>query len=253
VPIPVDWQKRMKFDFLQYDGATTDPLVFGDPNWSKIGKTTPDGTMMLYADPLSVHQMKAMGMATPVELDLEPGGCPNQLNLEIPGLFPAAILGTAEFDVTEIDVTTLQLVGVAPVQISYEDVGGPSNGQLCDCPEEDPDGHMDLVLRFSIPELVSALGGTTVGEERMLVLTGNLPPEEPGGWAHPIVGNDCVVITTGCQWDLDSSGSVGVTDFLLLLGWWGPCAPGCTGDLDGDGMVGVTDFLLILDNWGPCP
>jgi hypothetical protein len=58
VPIPVDWQKRMKFDFLEYDGATTDPLVFGDPNWSKIGKTTPDGTMMLYADPLSVHQMR---------------------------------------------------------------------------------------------------------------------------------------------------------------------------------------------------
>jgi hypothetical protein len=56
-----------------------------------------------------------------------------------------------------------------------------------------------------------------------------------------------------CPWDLDGDGDVGVTDFQLLLGLWGPCTPGCPGDLDGDGVVGVTDFLLILGNWGPCP
>jgi hypothetical protein len=53
--------------------------------------------------------------------------------------------------------------------------------------------------------------------------------------------------------DLDGDGSVGIADFLLLLGAWGPC-PGlpdpCPADVDHDGMVGVTDFLLLLSHWG---
>ncbi|MHC4612702.1 MAG: cytochrome c3 family protein [Planctomycetota bacterium] len=195
VPIPVDWQKRMKFDFLQYDGATTDPLVFGDPNWSKIGKTTPDGTMMLYASPLSVHQMRAMGMAVPVELDLKPGGCPNPLNVSSAGKFPAAILGSAELDVFEIDELTVQLEGVAPFRISYEDVAGPAEGQLCECAEEGPDGHIDLVMKFSTPELAEALGeGVMTGDTPMLVLTGTFLPDDSGLQPAPIVGTDCVVI-----------------------------------------------------------
>ena len=48
-------------------------------------------------------------------------------------------------------------------------------------------------------------------------------------------------------------GVVGIRDFLILLGEWGPCpAPPytCAADLDGDGMVGILDFLLLLANWG---
>jgi hypothetical protein len=195
VPIPVDWYKRMKFDFLEYDGATTDPLVFGDPNWSKIGKTTPDGTMMLYASPLSVHQMRSMGMAVPVELDLKPGGCPNPLNLRSIGLYPAAILGSAELDVFEIDELTLQLEGVSPVQIAYEDVAGPPAEQaLCACPDQGPDGHMDMVLKFQTQALGNALGAVVTGDERMLVLTGTFLPDDSGLQPAPIVGNDCVKI-----------------------------------------------------------
>jgi hypothetical protein len=55
-----------------------------------------------------------------------------------------------------------------------------------------------------------------------------------------------------CPWDLDGSGDVGVTDFLLLLGAWGP-NPGDPADFDGDDEVGVTDFLILLGSWGPCP
>jgi hypothetical protein len=52
--------------------------------------------------------------------------------------------------------------------------------------------------------------------------------------------------------DLDGDGSVGIADFLLLLGDWGPCPlvpDPCPADADHDGMVGVTDFLLLLRNW----
>ena len=54
--------------------------------------------------------------------------------------------------------------------------------------------------------------------------------------------------------DLDGNCTVGITDFLMLLGAWGPCGapcpPSCPADLDGDCQVGITDFLLLLGNWG---
>ncbi|MHC4082060.1 MAG: hypothetical protein ACYSU2_12135, partial [Planctomycetota bacterium] len=54
-----------------------------------------------------------------------------------------------------------------------------------------------------------------------------------------------------CPWDLDGSGTVGITDFLDLLAQWGT-DPGGPPDFDGGG-VGVTDFLELLAHWGPCP
>ncbi len=50
--------------------------------------------------------------------------------------------------------------------------------------------------------------------------------------------------------DVDGDGAVGVTDFLDLLGDWGPCSEACClSDLDLNGEVAVTDLLLLLDNW----
>ena len=52
--------------------------------------------------------------------------------------------------------------------------------------------------------------------------------------------------------DLNGDGTVGVADFLILLGLWGPCPDcnDCPADLDGDCNVGVADLLILLDNWG---
>ncbi len=52
--------------------------------------------------------------------------------------------------------------------------------------------------------------------------------------------------------DVDGDGSVGIIDFLLVLGLWGPCADcnDCLADGDGDCTVGITDFLNLLGNWG---
>ena len=55
-----------------------------------------------------------------------------------------------------------------------------------------------------------------------------------------------------CPWDLDGTGTVGVSDLLALLADWGPCK-GCPADFDDDGFVGVSDLLALLANWGPCP
>jgi hypothetical protein len=65
-------------------------------------------------------------------------------------------------------------------------------------------------------------------------------------------GNGMGDVCDTCVWDLDNSGDVGITDFLLLLALWGT-DPGGPPDFDGDGDVGITDFLVLLGNWGPCP
>ena len=53
--------------------------------------------------------------------------------------------------------------------------------------------------------------------------------------------------------DADGDGIVGINDFLLVLGNWGPCPtpcpPTCLGDVDDDCVVGIQDFLLVLGNW----
>jgi len=57
---------------------------------------------------------------------------------------------------------------------------------------------------------------------------------------------------TGIPGDLDGDGTVGINDFLDLLGAWGPCPscpPFCTGDVDFDCNVGIDDFLALLANW----
>ena len=54
-----------------------------------------------------------------------------------------------------------------------------------------------------------------------------------------------------CPWELDGTGTVGVSDLLALLAGWGPCK-GCPADFDGDGFVGLSDLLALLANWGPC-
>ena len=53
--------------------------------------------------------------------------------------------------------------------------------------------------------------------------------------------------------DLNMDGSVGVADFLILLGSWGRCPDPpaeCPADLDGNGSVGVADLLILLGAWG---
>ena len=58
-----------------------------------------------------------------------------------------------------------------------------------------------------------------------------------------------------CPWDLDSNGSIDVSDLLLLLGSWGTCPSKaeCPADFDGSNNVGVADLLVLLASWGRCP
>ena len=51
--------------------------------------------------------------------------------------------------------------------------------------------------------------------------------------------------------DIDGGG-VGITDFLNLLALWGTDPQGPP-DFNSNGVVDINDFLELLAHWGPCP
>ena len=135
-----------------------------------------------------------------VALDVKPTSCPNPLNVGSNGVLPVAIVGTEDFDVTQVDLGTVQLMLLEPMRGAYEDVCTayyPLVGKASqfDCTEEGPDGFMDLTLKFDNKDFAAALellgGGLTDGEEILVTLTGNLLPEHGG---TPIQGEDVVRI-----------------------------------------------------------
>lgn len=125
----------------------------------------------------------SQAVAQTIYLDIKPQSCPNPLNTNSRGVLPVAILGTASLDVTTIDVASLLLEGVAPVEDSIEDVATPFDGDPCDCDTLGPDGYLDLTLKFKTQDIVAALGAVNDGDEIILTLTGT-----------GITAQDCVII-----------------------------------------------------------
>ena len=122
------------------------------------------------------------------------------------GVTPAAIAGSEDLDVYEIDPASLRLQAslaedadqIQPLRWAYEDAAQPFEpyrDKELDrdfCLEYDEgDGYMDLTLKFKTQEIVPILGGPADGEVLVLYITGNLK-EEFGG--APIVGEDVVWI-----------------------------------------------------------
>jgi len=137
----------------------------------------------------------------PVPVDIKPGSCPNPINLKNTGVLPVAIVGTADFDVTQVDPVTVRLVyqdqEVAPLRWAYGDVATPYEpylGKELDayaCHTLRADGMLDLTLKFDSQAVAGMLAGAANGEVLILTLTGNLT-EEHGG--TPIHGEDVVKI-----------------------------------------------------------
>lgn len=136
-----------------------------------------------------------------VVLDIKPGSCPNPLNMKVfaepaknpksnrGGVLPVAILGTISFDVSDIDVSTLLLEGVAPIRYYIEDVSEPgADGESCECKRAGPDGLDDLTLKFNKSEIAATLGNPPNGAVIPLTITGNYLD------GTPFDGVDCVWI-----------------------------------------------------------
>ena len=103
-------------------------------------------------------------------LDIKPGSCPNSFNSLSKGRLPVALVGTAEFDIMEVDLLSVTIsradgIGGSVVpnegppgpHSTYEDVATPFEGELCDCHELEGDGYLDLAMKFNSSELTEAL------------------------------------------------------------------------------------------------
>lgn len=77
----------------------------------------------------------------PVEIDIKPGSDPNCFNINGNGVIPVAILGSADLDVSEIDVTTLSFAGL---EVRVRGNKGP----LCSIEYSNEDTFPDLVCHF---------------------------------------------------------------------------------------------------------
>jgi hypothetical protein len=156
----------------------------------------------------------------PVYVDIKPGRCPNPLYLKSREFLPVAVLGTEDFEVTDIDPTTIRLTreavlgiktklsevtdidaaaiglsreenggGVVPIRWHYKDVSTPFEGEPCECHKLGPDGYEDLILEFRNQEVVEALGALKVGEAVVLTIRGKLLD------GTEFEGIDCVTVT----------------------------------------------------------
>lgn len=109
--------------------------------------------------------------AVPLPLDIKPGSCPNPFNPRSNGVLPVWLVGTMDFDVTTVDLATLEISrtdgaggSVAPnfgppgPGLTYEDAATPFEGETCDCGEAYGDGIIDLGMKFPSWALRSELG-----------------------------------------------------------------------------------------------
>lgn len=95
-----------------------------------------------------------------VAVDIKPGNKRNRVNLRSKGLLPISILGSEDYDVSEIDVSSLLLEGeVEPLRWKLKKRAG---------------GYMDLKLKFSSEAVRNALGNLQPGQTYEAWITGKL-------------------------------------------------------------------------------
>jgi hypothetical protein len=111
-----------------------------------------------------------------VTIDIKPGSDPNCINNDGNGVIPVAILGSADFDVTTVDVASVALAGMSVR------VAGKSDKYQAHIDDVNGDGFDDLVCQIEDFDGVLDEGADTA------VLTGNLLD------GTPIVGTDTICI-----------------------------------------------------------
>jgi len=114
-----------------------------------------------------------------VEIDIKPGSHPNCFNNDGNGVIPVAILGSVDFDVTQIDADTVELEGM-PVAVK-----GKSNKLLAHIENVNGDAYDDLVIQIEDIDGAFSDGDTTA------TLTGKLKPEFGGTFFE---GTDTICI-----------------------------------------------------------
>ncbi len=165
-------------DFVQ-NGMETVPVLAGQ-TFGFVVRTTDgfEGEASAFFTPTEFPPEECAPSLLMVQLDVKPQSCPNPINTKSQGVLPVAILGTASFDVTQIDVSSITLEGVSPLRDAIEDVATPLQVPTVpepdSCTDEGPDGFDDLTLKFDTQEVLEALGFPSKGDVISVELEGTL-------------------------------------------------------------------------------
>lgn len=192
-----------------------------------------------------------VGCGTKYYLDIKPGACPNPINLKgkrhsNKAVIPMAILGTEEFDVMDIDITSLQLLSIAPVRTSYEDVSTPvESADNCACTDEGPGGYTDLTVKFYRNDIIERIPIDFSGSMYIPVtLTGMLKD----GTAFE--ATDCFLLKY--PGDLNNSGYVDIDDLILFIDYvfnrGNDQIDMINADLNDDNIIDVGDLLALIEH-----
>lgn len=123
--------------------------------------------------------IKLEALVLQVAIDIKPGSDPNCFNNNGHGVIPVAILGSADFDVSQIDPGTVALEGLAIRAV------GKSNKLLAHIEDVNGDGIDDLVVQIEDTD------GAFVNGNGTAAVTGNLKAEFEG---IPFEGTDSICI-----------------------------------------------------------
>jgi hypothetical protein len=124
---------------------------------------------------IGAFEFGALFPATPVAIDIKPGGYQNAVNPRNRGVIPVAVLGSTEFDATQVDIRTVQL-GTGGTRPKHD-------GHVADF---NRDGFPDLLFHFPTPDT-----GIQCGTSEITLTGMTFAGEE-------IVGSD-TVRTVGCK------------------------------------------------------
>lgn len=133
------------------------------------GNESSDSRTVIYAPP--VEEVPEVVEVLKTMLDIKPGSCKNPFNVTEKGVLPVVLLGSADFDVRNIDPSSISLHGVTLLRHAFADAAKYVLDGSCDT--DKGDGYEDLVLKFKSQAISTALGEVTDGEIVTLLLSGS--------------------------------------------------------------------------------
>lgn len=157
-----EWDTVITYILTPYlqDGENT--LGFISRNYAMSGGTCS-------SNPAALTFKAEITYSCPIQvaIDIKPGSDPNCFNNDGHGAIPVAILGSAEFDVSQIDPGTVQLQGLAVKAV------GKGDKLLAHIEDVNGDGFDDLVVQIQDQD------GTFTSGSGAAKVTGNLTDSTP--------------------------------------------------------------------------
>ncbi len=208
VPVATGWVvTTFVFRALAPTDATIISLVdtFGDFGQTRVLGFEPGQDLTGNID--STVEMEISGpVGVGATLDVHPGSCPNPVNVRSQGVTPVALVGSTDFDVSEVDPASLLLMrgdgiggAVAPAETHPDsgtriaDVATPFDGEVCGCHSLAGDGVDDLLMFFDTASMVEIL--EMYGEQHRSIIEVVLSGQLYDG--TPFEVSDCVKVVGG--------------------------------------------------------